>query len=39
MLAGFRVLNLGINLPGALVLTEAQLERVCDGVRTILGQS
>lgn len=26
----------GINLPGALVMTEAQIDAVCDGVRTIL---
>ena len=26
----------GINLPGALVMTEAQVDAVCDGVRTIL---
>ena len=26
----------GINLPGALILTESQIDRVCDGVRSIL---
>jgi perosamine synthetase len=25
----------GINLPGALIMTEDQIERVCDGVRKI----
>jgi len=29
----------GINLPGALVTTEEQIDRVCDGIRAILRQS
>jgi len=29
----------GINLPGALILTEEQVDRVCDGIRTIFGQA
>jgi perosamine synthetase len=28
----------GINLPGALVMTEEQVDAVCDGVRRILGR-
>jgi perosamine synthetase len=28
----------GINLPGALVLTEDQIDAVCDGIKTILGE-
>jgi len=28
----------GINLPGALIMTEDQIDHVCDGVRTILGR-
>ena len=28
----------GISLPGAATVTEAQIERVCDGIKTILGQ-
>lgn len=29
----------GINLPGALILTEDQIEAVCNGIRTILGKN
>ncbi len=28
----------GINLPGAATVTEAQIERVCHAIKTILGQ-
>jgi perosamine synthetase len=29
----------GINLPGALNLTEDQIDAVCDGIKTVVGQS
>ena len=29
----------GISLPGAATVTEAQIERVCHGIKTILGQT
>lgn len=35
----YDISNRGINLPGALNLTEDQIDAVCDGIRTILGKS
>jgi perosamine synthetase len=35
----YDISNRGINLPGALNLTEDQIDAVCDGVRVILGKS
>jgi perosamine synthetase len=32
----YDICSRGINLPGALILTEAQIDRVCDGVHEIL---
>lgn len=32
----YDICSRGINLPGALVLTESQIDQVCDGVRKIL---
>ncbi|MCP4397507.1 MAG: DegT/DnrJ/EryC1/StrS family aminotransferase [bacterium] len=29
----------GINLPGALIMTEEQIDKVCDGLRVILGRT
>jgi perosamine synthetase len=29
----------GVNLPGAFTVTESQIDRVCDGIRTILGRT
>ena len=35
----YDISNRGINLPGALNLTEDQIDAVCDGIRKILGKS
>jgi perosamine synthetase len=35
----YDISNRGINLPGALNLTEDQIDAVCDGIRKILGRS
>lgn len=32
----YDICDRGINLPGALVMTESQIDRVCEGIRTIL---
>lgn len=36
--AAYDISSRGINLPGAADLTTEQLDRVCDGIRTILGK-